>query len=189
MAREFGESGVQVLAQITDPDVLVSLLRCGPQLPEGEVMTEGGEPALPSALLLLPFTDRACTVSPWTSSKAVLILSLERYFCPSAFITATCNSGASAVLSALRTVDKEEKSFVLRGQSEPLMGGIGCQEWAVEDGRAVEYNSIRHRTMLLLELLAGQQRTQRGKQGVRRAERRAGHVHRTTGGTEPGRMC
>lgn len=105
MAREFGESGVQVLAQITDPDVLVSLLRCGPQLPEGEVMTEGGEPALPSALLLLPFTDRACTVSPWTSSKAVLILSLERYFCPSAFITATCNSGASAVLSALRTVD------------------------------------------------------------------------------------
>lgn len=105
MAREFGESGVQVLAQITDPDVLVSLLRCGPQLPEGEVMTEGGELALPSALLLLPFTDRACTVSPWTSSKAVLILSLERYFCPSAFITATCNSGASAVLSALRTVD------------------------------------------------------------------------------------
>ena len=88
VACEFGESGVQVLTQITDPDVLVSLLCCGPQLPEGEAMTEGGEPALPSALLLLSFTDRVCTVSPWTSSKAVLILSLERsYFYPSAFIT------------------------------------------------------------------------------------------------------
>ena len=106
VACEFGESGVQVLTQITDPDVLVSLLCCGPQLPEGEAMTEEGEPALPSALLLLPFTDRACTVSLWTSSKAVLILSLERsYFYPSAFITATCNSCDSTVLSALRTVE------------------------------------------------------------------------------------
>lgn len=40
--------------------------------------------------------------------------------------------------------------------------------------------------MLLLELLAGQQRTQRGKQGVRRAERELSRVHRTIGGTELG---
>lgn len=49
------------------------------------------------------------------------------------------------------------------------MRGVGCQEGALEDGRTVGYSGVHHRTMLLLELLAGQQRTQRGKQGVRRA--------------------
>lgn len=49
VAWEFGESAVRVLTWTTDPDVLLSALRRGPQPPEGEVMTEGGEPALPPA--------------------------------------------------------------------------------------------------------------------------------------------
>lgn len=73
---------------------------------------------------------------------------------------------------------------MLRGQSEPLMRGIGCQEGALEDGRTAEEKSVHHRKMMLLDLLTGQQRTQRGKQGVRRAERRAGNLHRTTGEIE-----
>lgn len=114
IACEFGESGVQVLTQIADPDLLVSLLGCDPQPPGGQVMTERCRPALPlcpSYSLPSPLTKYALC----PSSKAVLIFLLERsYFYPSAFFTVTCNYCDLIVLLALRTVEQEDDSCVLQ---------------------------------------------------------------------------